>query len=1593
MFHRQRAGAKPLDGYLDFHQLGPLFASLDSQSRTDFSWHLRRSFDFSLLQRSELSTTALPLPLPSSSTWCWGSFPKLSRRLSKLARARLLHVVVLALNHLYLGRYPSLAELGRRPTAAQTVILSRLRSHLAVCWSSDEPFPVAPGRSGPELVSALCQLEAFVDACPMFQSNYIDGPVGFKEDPSLFPADEFPQLVPYRSLDASRLRLVGEGVWPMEKFIRGPLWLPFQEPAFLRHGLAIDEACAPNFQKESRSECLELMKIWDAKGLLRLFDAPPEPGMFCRVFNAFKNSEQDRQIGDRRRVNMAEMSYDGPSKFLPPGQLLTQISLARFSQKLVASVTHRRDFYHQAAVMESRAQTNLLPFCYPLSDLSGLSATLDFLEKPNGKVSSSREVIGDRLGLSCKKKSRCGSRGPKSLLFGGFASLFQGDHLGVEFALCSHQTLLEDEGLLDASHQVQGYHCFPKGPRYSGLVIDDYFMIGREPANAPACETSAFAALESARTVYAREGLLGSAEKDVVAADVFKASGAEIVSDPRAVRSGYVTVGSPRSKRLALALLSLRTARLPGITPKLASRLAGNWSSVLLYRKCLSCVVDDLFAVGALPVDSPHVVVPLTREVAKELVLLATLAPLMSTNVATEYLGALFASDASLSKGAYVVTEISPGTAEELWLDSDKKGAYSLRDNGFRAILEHVGEGDFEEEMPEPPLVKPKASPLLYFDFVEICGGVGAVTKAASGLGLVCAPPLDLSASKHYDIGDLRAAEWIIYMIETNRFASFLCEPPCTTFSPAAYPNLRSYQLPYGYDRDHPRVVHGNCLAFRCLVFLRVGRRHRRPCGLEPPRRSKMAWLREWMSLVMSGDFAEAVIAACRFGSPHQKEEFRFLVHGLSVGSLEARCTHDHSHVRIQGKYTKDSAIYTPELGLHLALAFRHALRGLVVDDNDGPTCEGLESLVVNDLMCTNEWRVEKAWTWKRPSHINVLETSAGLAVLSHVATLKPHCRFVSCLDSSVARGALAKGRSTSRMLQPLLRKAAVIQLCFDLYPVWPYCPTRLNVADDPTRDEDTRSPQGLSLRRCPGVDFRLLHRSGLRRFAANWVRLSLLAVCCLGAQGSPGGLQPDLNSSFGFLQGSGAQSRFLWTFQSIFSDFAGPWNIRLTPFFWSCLDDLCLGCFLLLRFLCLTFASVWCLGLLLQLPRSGRLLRFIGLLSVVASPARFLDLHLGALAMEPTSAAERKRAAVRSFTELAGDRVVLESTRKRRGDLLQKFQSWLWLQKGVSLTYLLSERPPDPEKICSWLVLYGKELYRSGKAYGIFAETINAVSSARPILRKQMTLAWDLAYSWVAGEPFSHHAAMPASVLIALLAIAILWGWLTEAAILAMSCAGLLRIGEALQACRRDLVLPKDAAPGTQHALLKIREPKTRGRHAKLQAARIDPSDIVLLLELAFSQKAADEKLWPLSVSTLCKRLGDLMRALKLPQSDCSREKPFDLSSLRPGGASWLLNTSEDSELVRRRGRWATTKTMEIYLQEVLYVTYVEKLPLEAKNMIEVCAASFPELHRHAQYFVSTAVPCSTWYTLLRNRREAGQSGVNGAKTSAFARKTRAAE
>lgn len=579
---------------------------------------------------------------------------------------------------------------------------------MSACGEAQEEFSLCPGRSSPELASALFHLEAFCMSSPALHVGYMDEePVPFVPKPGLLSATEFPELLPYRSLDADRLRLIGEGLWNMEAFLDGPLWLPFQEPAFLRHGLPISHEDLPNFSAESPTECLKLAKIWDRRGLLTLFAEPAVPGMSCRTFNAYKDHDRDRQIGDRRLPNLMEYHIDGPSKRLPQGSQLTCLRVPRFTHILRGSITDRRDFYHQAKVTLERAQSNMMPFSYPAHVFDETRAMQDFVMRARCPETNRRQVVGDKLGQQgVLRKKKSGLLIPEKL-YPCFSSLFQGDHLGVEFALRSHSLLLENHGLLLPQHRLLGNSPVPAGPCWDALVIDDYFAIGSQRLGSDPKHGFAHVALDVARKVYHDERLLGSDEKDIVASFEFKAAGAEVRSCPMNARRGIVPVGAPLAKRVALSVVSLRAACLPGITSRLASRLAGNWVSVLQYRKCLSSLIDGFFKLSnSCLAESRPQVHKLPRSIACELVSLSAIAPLMFSNVAVDFLDEAFATDASNQKGAIVSTCLDEHVHESVWLGADKKGSYTHLDNDFRAILRQVGEADDDYEAACPGFVQ-----------------------------------------------------------------------------------------------------------------------------------------------------------------------------------------------------------------------------------------------------------------------------------------------------------------------------------------------------------------------------------------------------------------------------------------------------------------------------------------------------------------------------------------------------------------------------------------------------------------------------------------------------------------------------------------------------------------------------------------------------------------------------------------------------------------------------------------------------------------------------------------------------------------------
>lgn len=79
------------------------------------------------------------------------------------------------------------------------------------------------------------------------------------------------------------------------------------------------------------------------------------------------------------------------------------------------------------------------------------------------------------------------------------------------------------------------------------------------------------------------------------------------------------------------------------------------------------------------------------------------------------------------------------------------------------------------------------------------------------------------------------------------------------------------------------------------------------------------------------------------------------------------------------------------------------------------------------------------------------------------------------------------------------------------------------------------------------------------------------------------------------------------------------------------------------------------------------------------------------------------------------------------------------------------------------------------------------------------------------------------------------------------------------------------------------------------------------------------------------------------------------------------FLLATDDIDMVRRRGRWMTNKVCEVYLQDVLYVTYTEKLPKHVRTRIQTLASAFSAVLRKAIGFLNIGLPPSVWYPTFK--------------------------
>ena len=97
----------------------------------------------------------------------------------------------------------------------------------------------------------------------------------------------------------------------------------------------------------------------------------------------------------------------------------------------------------------------------------------------------------------------------------------------------------------------------------------------------------------------------------------------------------------------------------------------------------------------------------------------------------------------------------------------------------------------------------------LDYDFVEIYGGAGDTSRLLSDRGFKVGPAVDLSTSRVFDMRDCRVLEWLVFMISERRLRGASCLVPCTSFSIAAHPAVRSHKCCLGFNRHEPKTLLG----------------------------------------------------------------------------------------------------------------------------------------------------------------------------------------------------------------------------------------------------------------------------------------------------------------------------------------------------------------------------------------------------------------------------------------------------------------------------------------------------------------------------------------------------------------------------------------------------------------------------------------------------------------------------------------------------------------------------------------------------------------------------------------------------------------
>ena len=195
----------------------------------------------------------------------------------------------------------------------------------------------------------------------------------------------------------------------------------------------------------------------------------------------------------------------------------------------------------------------------------------------------------------------------------------------------------------------------------------------------------------------------------------------------------------------------------------------------------------------------------------------------------------------------------------------------------------------------------------------------------------------------------------------------------------------------------------------------------------------------------------------------------------------------------------------------------------------------------------------------------------------------------------------------------------------------------------------------------------------------------------------------------------------------------------------------------------------------------------------------------------------------------------------------------------------------------------------------------------------------------------------MPEVLIRAIASVALAWGWKRWAALTLLGFYSITRIGEVLNAERKDLFTPEDLLEKDGQLFLLVREPKTRHRGARIQHAVCEgPAETLAFIATVFQILERRWKLYGGSPGVYRRRWDCILRQLGVPAT--LRLTP---GSVRGGGA-----VAAHSD-IQWRMRLGHQSSLAYYLQETTAASILPSLSGPCRENVLAAEACLPFLFK----------------------------------------------